>query len=238
MLVQQWHTVSGMSNKKRAFTLMPSMRDLQAALAVAIEKDDIEQVDQVLAADVDIKIIWGDIKGIHAVQSIRMAEHLLPIIIADDARSRIPVCWLIRAARNGNMALVAHMLSIDQAFIRREHHLALCRAASYNQVEVVDALLSDGRFDPAWANNDALTCAAMQGHLQCVNLLLEDPRVLPYDCDNRALAYAAHGGHYPVVEVLMQQDGVDPRGMQDRAIRWAAKNGHFGVLRKLLTHAQ
>ena len=242
MLLQRWHLVpssNGSSNKRRAFVMMPSVRDMQDTLALAIEAENTERIDELLNAitqySVNMKIIWGDINGIHNVQSVSVAAHLLPSIFKDDPRSRIPVCWLIRAAKNGNMAMVYHMLSIDQAFIRGEHHLALCRAAYYNQAETVKALLQDGRFDPAWANNDALTCAAMQGHLTCVNLLLDDPRVIPYDCDNRALAYAADAGHCPVVDVLMEQDGVDPRGIQDRAIRWSAKNGHFDVLRKLLS---
>ena len=165
-----------------------------------------------------------------------MASHLLPSILKAEPRSRIPVCWLIRAAKTGNMAMLTHMLDVKQAFVRNEHHLAVCQAAKYNQPDCLRVLLDDplGRFDPSWAKNDALACAAMEGNMACLQLLLNDPRVAPYDCDNRALAYAADAGHEPVVDALLMYSGVDPYALSSRAIRWAAANGHLPVLRKLL----
>ena len=183
-------------------------------------------------------IMWCDVKGIHAIQDVDMAQVVLPHILNESSTSRIPVCWLIRAAKHGNVTMLHYMLTVDQAFTRKEQHLALCQAAGYGQHTVVKILLDDGRFDPAWANNDALTCAAMNGHMACVQLLLDDPRSRPDDCDNRALAYAADAGHYDVVHALLQKENVDPFAMQGRAIRWAAAKGHLQVVRKLFHVAQ
>lgn len=216
------------ANKRRA--LSP---DLKSALSKAIETNHPEAIKSILLRS-NKAVIWNDVGGIYNIDSIEMARTLLPIILDDEPRSRIPVCWLIRAAKNGCASMVEFMLSVDQAFIRNEHHLALSQAASYGQTDIVHKLLGDDRFDAGWAKNDALACAAMNGHLDCVHLLLAHKDVCASDCSDRALAYAADGGHEEVVAVLLQQENVDPKTMNSRAIRWAARNGHFGVLRKLL----
>lgn len=206
--------------------------DLNTILQQAINTCNVDLIESI---HVDAKILWSEIPNIYHVRDIKLIDVLLPKILRDDPLSRIPVCWLIRAAKHGNQELLEYMLHVDQAFLRGEHHLALCQAATHNQTKALAMLLVDERFDPAWAQNDALACAAMQGHMTCVIMLLTHPRTKAYDCDNRALAYAAHGGHHAVVDELMRYDGVDPYAMQSRAMQWAAQRGHFGVLRRLLS---
>jgi hypothetical protein len=73
----------------------------------------------------------------------------------------------------------------------------------------MDALLADGRADPAARNSGPLFGAALFGHTDVVKALLADGRADPAASDSCALRRALDRGHMGVVEALLADGRAD-----------------------------
>jgi hypothetical protein len=81
---------------------------------------------------------------------------------------------LYDAACRGDLEAVSCLLADD--CVGAHAHAAIASAASNGFVDVVRALLADGRADPATQSSRALINAAERGHTDVVAALLADGR--------------------------------------------------------------
>lgn len=100
---------------------------------------------------------------------------------------------------------------------------------------MVEMLLQDNRFDPAYAQNWYIQTASDSGHLRIVKLLMQDPRVNPADDSNLAIIFAAAKGHNEIVKQLLRSPTVNPTDRKNQAIGLALKKRHYETV-KLLLH--
>lgn len=125
---------------------------------------------------------------------------------------------LFEAAGKGELEEVKTLLQhplVDPSFVGEEVWFGLPRtvlreAAANGHVEVVRALLEDGRANPAAHESVALTRAALRGHAEVVSLLLKDQRADPTAEDNATVRWAAESGRTEVVRLLLRDPRVDP----------------------------
>ena len=101
--------------------------------------------------------------------------------------------------------------------------LALLHAADAGHVDVIAALLADGRADPAAKNGVVLCTVAQQTHISVVRAVL-----------GAALRLAAQRGHVDVVAAFLADGRADPAADFSGALRYAAYNGHVDVILALL----
>ena len=91
---------------------------------------------------------------------------------------------LCEASRSGYDDIVKYIISHPE-FNPESCSGALISAS--DNLDVVQLLLSDPRFDPSLRNNQAIIDASCRGNGETVKLLLADPRVDPSDQDNRSI---------------------------------------------------
>jgi hypothetical protein len=110
----------------------------------------------------------------------------------------------------------------------------LAEAALAGDVTAVQALLADGRADPAASWSVALRYAAYYGHVTIVQALLADGRADPAADNSSALRLAVRNGNASVVQVLLDDGRADPAAGKSAALRQAAYCGHAAILQVLL----
>lgn len=86
---------------------------------------------------------------------------------------------------------------------------ALAWASGLGHVDVVKALLADGRVHPTHNDNVAIRSASHWGRVQVVRVLLADPRADPVG--SRSLRYAGYRDHADVARVLLADGRVRRR---------------------------
>lgn len=105
---------------------------------------------------------------------------------------------------------------------------AITWASSRGHVEVVQALLTNGRADPGIWDNLSIQIASINGHLAVVRALVADGRANPCGNNNNAIRSAGRQGHVQVVRLLL----ADGRAARQEAIAGARD---FDVVRTLRT---
>jgi hypothetical protein len=94
-----------------------------------------------------------------------------------------------RACQRGDIPIIKELLKqpgVDPAentaeglrYKKDEKHPCIRRAAKDGKLEVVEILLKDGRSDPSYRNNFALSAALSNGDVEMVRFLLNDKRVI------------------------------------------------------------
>jgi ankyrin repeat protein len=101
-------------------------------------------------------------------------------------------------------------------------------------LQAVEALLADGRADPAAYDGQALTDAAYLGHEDVVDTFLADGRADPAADESAALVLSARGGNVRIVRALLADGRADPTASGGDAIMYAARSGHLAVVQALL----
>ncbi len=113
----------------------------------------------------------------------------------------------------------------------------LREAASANNLDVVAALIADGRADPADQDNSAIKMAAMNGFYDMVKLLLADPRTV-MDSRNNILGTAIVNGQVDVMQLLLDSPKVDPMANIAEHIKAAITFRYAYILEILLKRVE
>ena len=111
---------------------------------------------------------------------------------------------------------------------------SLVLAARHGMARVVEALLAEGKVDPAESDNYAIREAGACGHAECVRVLLGDTRVDPRADGSSALLEALAGGHVDAAAVVLADPRIDPARDNNHALRWVASTGQPASMALLL----
>ncbi|KAJ3309506.1 hypothetical protein HDV04_005998 [Boothiomyces sp. JEL0838] len=104
----------------------------------------------------------------------------------------------------------------------------------YENHEILQLILNDGRINPAQHSNLAIKYAINWGRLEMVKLLLKDDRVNPWDLNHLNLVNAARQGWLEIVELLLKHKCATPNVNDCAAVWFAVANGHLEVAETLL----
>lgn len=138
------------------------------------------------------------------------------------------------------LAVIAGMTDLLRSFLTNPSteitdKYIIQRLCSCNiDLECLDLLLLDKRFDPAFNDNCAINNAAEFGHLDIVRRLLVDPRVDPSDDENAAIKAASEEGHVEIVRLLLGDSRVNPSAGDNYCLVVAAHKGQYKVIELLL----
>jgi ankyrin repeat protein len=133
----------------------------------------------------------------------------------------------------GNIDFIREILSSENT-TASWGNAAIILAARYRQVHILDMLLDDSRFDPAYQESLALRAAVANGQVSAVQSLLRDGRSDPGAWHSEALVAAAGNGYLDILNLLLDDDRVDILDRGTDAISAASANGHFLIVRRLL----
>ncbi len=135
---------------------------------------------------------------------------------------------LHRAYNAGNFEIVKILLGK----LSVEELQALACKNKY--IKLVQLLLEEPNFDPAYGSNTPIREACKQGLVEIVRLLLQSEKVDPTAENNEPIRMASQFGHVSIVEELLNIDGVDATANNNEAISGACKNNHAKVVSRLL----
>lgn len=145
---------------------------------------------------------------------------------------------LLDEAEKGKVGEIKRLLQhplVDPSFAMEHDHsgakTALRKAAGNGHVEVVRALLEDGRADPAADESAVFRSACTSGYVDIVSLFLRDKRADPATWNNWPLIAASTNGHTEVVRLLLKDPRVDPAARENYAIvriLWDEESGVQG----------
>ncbi len=119
-------------------------------------------------------------------------------------------------------------------------------ASTYDNIELIILLLTDGRVNPSADNNYLIKWASKKNHAEIVRLLLNDSRgetkvsrgtkypVDPSDENNKAIQLASEKNHIEVMKLLLADPRVDPSNNNNVAIMEASRSYHQEVVKLLL----
>lgn len=138
---------------------------------------------------------------------------------------------LHQAYKAGNFEIVKVLLrklSVEQ--------LQACYdlACANKYIKLVQLLLEEPNFDPAYGSNTPIREACKQGLIKVVKLLLQSEKVDPTAENNEPIRMASKSGHVSIVEELLKIDDVDAAANDYEAISEACKNNHAKVVSRLL----
>ena len=81
----------------------------------------------------------------------------------------------------------------------------------FGNVDIVRAILMDGRVDPAFNNSECIELAVDSGYKEVVQMLLDDGRADPARNNNECLEIAVDRGYKEIVKMLLDDGRADPR---------------------------
>ena len=166
-----------------------------------------------------------------------------------------PVDCFITATQRGHLDVVKMLLADDRCDpSRNTSSNPMAVAATRRYIEIVRALLEDGRVVP---DEHVLSAASSGGSVEIVKLLLDREGVEPYsglitcaatsgnvevvellltlvDPEHESLYCAARSGHTNVVDVLLTDGRADPCFKDNASIRKSVANKHADVIELLL----
>ena len=97
---------------------------------------------------------------------------------------------------------------------------AMRLACNWNRVDVVKALLRDGRADPAALDSAALRSACKNGYTDIVKLLLQDGRADPTADWNYSIIQAILMGFSDIVALLLEDGRVQIKDPPDSILKY------------------
>ncbi|PRP81336.1 ankyrin repeat domain-containing protein [Planoprotostelium fungivorum] len=101
-------------------------------------------------------------------------------------------------------------------------------------VDLVRALLTDPRVNPAGEHNRAMREASSAGLIEVVGILLEDDRVDPTE----SLMQIVEAGHTETVKFMLARPRVDPSAENNKAIQIASRGRSVEIVRLLANDAR
>jgi ankyrin repeat protein len=113
-------------------------------------------------------------------------------------------------------------------------YLALRFACSDGNVNAIDQMLKDSRFEYSIRTENLIFYSIMYERIEVINRLIQDPRIDPSLDNNYSIRWASQYGHLEVVKLLLEDKRVDPAAHDNYAIRWASRNDHLEVVKILL----
>jgi hypothetical protein len=99
--------------------------------------------------------------------------------------------------------LEAIRISLTFTDPRIADNFAICWAAEFGHLDLLNLLLNDPRVDPSVENNYAFIDAVDNGHVAIVDRLLKDPRIDPSVDDHIGFCIAVQLGYYELVKLLL-----------------------------------
>merc|ERR1711916_212117 len=138
------------------------------------------------------------------------------------------------ACRRGNLNVCKQLLSHPNLSLQ-DNAMYLTEAVSSGNIDILELLLADDRFDPS--DGAALATACFSGSSDVIAVLLSDTRVDPSVNGNKALINACRNGHDEVVQLLLQDPRVDSSAQGNVGLLLACRIGHYKVVEMLLQHA-
>ena len=263
-VLRSWHkrwNILGLRQPAAAFLciaccavlcLLPFTLSAQSPLADAVEKQDFQQVTQLLEQQADPNTTQVD--GMTALHwavyhdDFKTAQLLINKGAQPEPKNRYGVTPLYSACLNGNPAIVRLLLKAgaDANSTFSNGETALKTASRTGNPEVVQLLLKHGaKVNPRGPGQTALMLAAAEGNVEVVKILLKagyDPND-KLDSGFTPMLFAIREGRADVVYALLDA-GVDineaadpksgrlPRGSTPLTL--AIENGHFELAASLL----
>ena len=163
------------------------------------------------------------------IAAVDAATELPPALLDESARDEL----LVQAAGTGAVRVFRSLLDAG-ANPTTDDHDALTWASACGHLDIVQALLDDGRANPSHDDDRALRWACQKGFIDVVRALLADSRVSATTQHNAPVGLAAQNGHLDIVRLLLARDDVDPSDDGDYALAYATEEGHTDIVRTLL----
>lgn len=221
---------------------------LNQSLFVAIEHNDIAEVQTMLSAGVDPNITDADgfIPLMYAAQKGNIAMMTILLDAGANVFAKDNGGKLLEFAIDSNSAdVITILFDKGVTFSREEIGQALVLTAHvvdnpHDCLAMVKILLENGADVNAHNNQGttALTYAAVKGKAEVVEALLiagANPNARDNDTET-VLMWAAAVGHTSIIQRLLQA-GAEVNSQTDNggtALRWAVKYGHLKTVRALL----
>lgn len=170
----------------------------------------------------------------NTVRLILETGYVNPSADEDDA-----LFWTVVQGHAGIVRLLLAQPSVDPTrHYSKEPNFEECGtlltiASRRGHVEVVKALLEDGRVDPRDKESECLSVASWVGNVEVVQALLEDGRAEPDWNTNYMLVIAADDGDVDVTRMLLKDGRVDPTIEDNSTLQIAIDRGHIEIERLL-----
>eukprot|EP00455_Lapot_gusevi_P041197 TRINITY_DN4750_c0_g1_i1.p1 TRINITY_DN4750_c0_g1~~TRINITY_DN4750_c0_g1_i1.p1 ORF type:complete len:524 (+),score=97.90 TRINITY_DN4750_c0_g1_i1:139-1710(+) len=202
-------------------------------LFAAIERGDLEVVEQCIAAGTDPSLNNNLALRLAAQHGhLPIVQRLLEFPQVNPAAQNNSALRL--ACENGHLHVATLLLTLPRVDPTAFNQSALREACQRGHVDVVNLLLSLPAVDATVMENYPLRVAALEGHVAVVDRLLQEPSVDPSARENHALVAAACNGHAPVVALLLNQPGIRVAHDNQAVLMSAAQHGHVAVVQQVL----
>ena len=224
----------------------PSPRSVQQLWAMALSRNDVTRVRELLATGNSANVVYDDgstvLMGAAQADQVEIVRALLAAGASVNAQAVDGTSALTLAAFGGRLQIVRMLLSAggDVHLKLQDGSDALMKAAQGGDAEVVRTLLSAGASAATRAGNGltALMEASFGGHIEIVRMLLQAKADVNAALENgsTALMAAAEKGRTDIAAALLSGGAsVNAKSTTGgTALMQAAYSGHLETVRTLL----
>ena len=184
-----------------------------------------------LACNIRTQERWSDYrydKGQLDVIKLLLDDPRIDPSVFDDAAMRC-------ATETRNIEAIKLLLSCPKFNVCSDYNQnMLILSCKENDIDLLEMLMADKRFDPSYNNNKAIKEACSNGRGNVVKILLKDSRINPSDNENIALKLAVLKGYSGIVELLLGDHRINNVDF-DTLIWMSISGNHIHVLYTLLS---